>query len=125
MKPLPLAFVVISTVALLIGTIWGLCMAVAMDRTMSPAHGQLNLVGWVTGAIYGLTYHAVPGAADTGLARLHFIVQLFATAAMPAGMALAISGAGEMLAGIGAAAALISATLFLVNVLTNGCRLGA
>jgi hypothetical protein len=32
----------------------GILMAIAQDFTLAPAHAHLNLLGWVTMALYGL-----------------------------------------------------------------------
>jgi hypothetical protein len=41
----------------------GIFMGLAQDFTLAPAHAHLNLLGWVTMALYGL-YHR--GAGRTG-----------------------------------------------------------
>jgi hypothetical protein len=50
----------------------GLYMAASGSHTMHPVHAHLNLLGWVTLALFGLFYRAFPAAADTGLAKAHF-----------------------------------------------------
>jgi hypothetical protein len=45
------------------GMALGIIMGISQDFTLAPAHAHLNLLGWVTMAIYGL-YHR--GAGRTG-----------------------------------------------------------
>jgi hypothetical protein len=45
------------------GMALGIVMGISQDFTLAPAHAHLNLLGWVTMAIYGL-YHR--GAGRTG-----------------------------------------------------------
>lgn len=40
----------------LLGMALGISMGISQDFTLAPAHAHLNLLGWVTLAIYGL-YH--------------------------------------------------------------------
>ncbi|MCU0829105.1 MAG: hypothetical protein MUE52_17350 [Tabrizicola sp.] len=47
----------------LCGMMLGLAMGISQDFTLAPAHAHLNLLGWVTMAIYGL-YHR--GIGRTG-----------------------------------------------------------
>lgn len=54
------------------GMMLGIGMGIAHDFRLVPVHVHLNLLGWVTFAIYGLTYHALPEAAQQGLARVQF-----------------------------------------------------
>jgi hypothetical protein len=54
------------------GVAFGLYMAASHDYTMRPVHVHLNLLGWVSIAMFGLFYRVVPEAASTKLARAHF-----------------------------------------------------
>jgi hypothetical protein len=50
----------------------GLHMAASHDHGMMPVHAHLNLLGWVSLSLFGLYYRALPEAAATCLARVHF-----------------------------------------------------
>lgn len=52
-----------AAVCALCGMLLGIIMGLSQDFTLSPAHAHLNLLGWVTMALYGL-YHR--GAGRTG-----------------------------------------------------------
>jgi hypothetical protein len=54
---------VVAALAALGGMALGIFMGIAQDFTLAPAHAHLNLLGWVTMAVYGL-YHR--GAGRTG-----------------------------------------------------------
>ncbi len=54
---------VVAALAALGGMGLGIVMGISQDFTLAPAHAHLNLLGWVTMAIYGL-YHR--GAGRTG-----------------------------------------------------------
>ena len=54
------------------GMAMGIAMGIAHDFRLAPVHVHLNLLGWVTFAIYGLTYRAIPAAAEQVLARVQF-----------------------------------------------------
>ncbi|WP_207540889.1 hypothetical protein [Sabulicella rubraurantiaca] len=56
------------------GMMLGIGMGIAQNFLLTPVHVHLNLLGWVTFAIYGLTYHALPEAAKLGLARVQFLL---------------------------------------------------
>ncbi len=65
-------FLRLAVLYLLVGVSLGLYMAASHDHTMHPVHAHLNLLGWVTMALFGLYYRSVPEAARTTLARVHF-----------------------------------------------------
>jgi cbb3-type cytochrome oxidase subunit 1 len=50
----------------------GIAMGISEDHSQMPAHAHLNLVGWVSMAIYALVYRQWPAAAQSKLALIHF-----------------------------------------------------
>ncbi len=114
MRGLSFAFLLCGTVAVLIGMAWGIQMAATGDHGLSPAHAHLNLLGWVTFAIYGFYYHLVPTASASRLAWVHFGLALLGLVLIVPGIAMAVSGSGETLAKVGALVTLLSALVFLV-----------
>lgn len=46
----------LAPVAALGGMVLGIRMGISQDFTLAPAHAHLNLLGWVTLALYGLYY---------------------------------------------------------------------
>lgn len=54
------------------GVSLGIFMAASQDHSMFPVHAHLNLLGWVTLSLFGLYYRALPSAATSRLAKVHF-----------------------------------------------------
>ena len=52
----------------------GLFMAASHDHSQKVAHAHAVLIGWASMAIYALFYRAWPRAAESRLARWHFLV---------------------------------------------------
>lgn len=102
----------------LAGMGFGIVMAASHDHTLSPAHAHLNLLGWVTMAIYGLYYHAVPAAADSRLARIQVAVATLGVWIMIPGIAIAILGMSEGPAALGSLLTILGMALFVVRVAT-------
>ncbi|AYG93860.1 hypothetical protein D8I30_00685 [Brevundimonas naejangsanensis] len=56
----------------LIGMVLGYWMGSSRDFTASPVHAHINLLGWVSMALYGLFYRILPQAARGRLPQVHF-----------------------------------------------------
>jgi len=106
------AFFLVAIVAGLCGMVWGIQMSASQDHTLSPAHGHLNLLGWVSCSIFAFYYHLVPSSAANPLARLHFGLVVVAVVLLAPGVALAIQGKTELLAKLGSVIMLGSMLLF-------------
>lgn len=61
-----------SVIYILIGISIGIYMAASHNHTLAPAHAHLNLLGYVSMALYALFYRAWPAAATDRLAKWHF-----------------------------------------------------
>ena len=72
MNGLVRSYLLAAVLAASCGMVMGIAMGIAHDFRLAPVHVHLNLLGWVTFAIYGLTYRAIPAAAEQGLARVQF-----------------------------------------------------
>lgn len=70
------AFFAAASVCLLIGMLWGMQMGATENFAMMPAHAHLNLVGWVTMALYGTFYALTPGTLCPRLAWANFGLSL-------------------------------------------------
>ncbi|MEN0072958.1 MAG: hypothetical protein AAGC69_01155 [Paracraurococcus sp.] len=92
MPRLPLLFVTTAAACLLLGTDMGIAMGVAHDFQYAPAHAHLNLLGWASLALMGLTYQAWPAlAAQRGLAVAQYGLSAGAALAFPCGIYLSIA----------------------------------
>jgi cbb3-type cytochrome oxidase subunit 1 len=116
MRGVALWFFVSGVIYVSLGMMFGLWMAVSHDYTLAPMHAHLNLVGWVTMALFGIFYHLVPAAAERPLVKLHFIVATLGVWIMVPGIGLAIMGETEALAAVGSLLTLGSILIFLYTV---------
>jgi hypothetical protein len=71
MPRIALWFFAVAPIYVLIGMGFGIYMGASMDFSLAPAHAHLNLIGWVTMAIYG-TFYALAKDASRLLARITF-----------------------------------------------------
>lgn len=114
----------VAATAALCGMGLGIFMASHQDFTLAPAHAHLNLLGWVSMALYGLWYR---GAEITRprLAWTQAIVATFGfiTMVIALGLLLATGQHGyEAAIGAGAVLTFLGMALFLLQVLTDGRR---
>jgi dolichyl-phosphate-mannose--protein O-mannosyl transferase len=119
MRGIAFSFFFAATIYVTIGMVWGIVMAASGDHTLAPAHAHLNLVGWVTMALFGIYYHLVPAAAEGKMAKLHFALATAGLFILVPGIAMAISGGGEIPAKIGSTLTLLSMVVFAVTVFRN------
>ncbi len=68
------AFFAIGVVYVLAGMLWGMQMGASEDMVMAPAHAHLNLLGWVTMALYGTFYSLTHSTLSPRLAWANLIV---------------------------------------------------
>ena len=120
MKNAPKMFFVAAAVFALFGMVWGIQMSASHDHSLSPAHGHLNLIGFVTMSVFGIYYALTPSAAHRRIAGLHFLLNTATVLVLTPGIALAISGQTEVLAQIGSVLAVLSMLLFGFVVLRYG-----
>lgn len=120
MKGIALWFMMVAVVSALCGMIWGIQMSASHDHTLSPAHGHLNLLGWVSCSIFAFYYHLVPQATQGVPARLHFALATGSLVILAPGISMAIRDQGETLAQAGSMLALVSMVLFGWIVVRTG-----
>ncbi|PVH27652.1 hypothetical protein [Pararhodobacter oceanensis] len=120
MTRLPTLFYATAAICALIGMAWGIQMSASHNHLLAPAHGHLNLIGFVAMAIFGTYYALSPQAAETRLAGAHYALSLAAVVLLVPGIALAITERTEVLAQIGSLVALLAMLLFAYIVLRHG-----
>lgn len=120
MRNIPTLFFATSALFASLGMVWGIQMSATHDHTLSPAHGHLNLIGFVVMAVFGTYYALTPRAASSKTAMGHFVLTLAAVVVLVPGIVLAITEQGELLAKLGSVLSLLSMVLFLVVVLRHG-----
>jgi hypothetical protein len=106
------AFFALGVVYLLCGMGWGMYMGSHEDFVLAPAHAHLNLLGWVTMALYGTFYALTAATLSARLAWINFIVSGLGVLIMIPSLALLLAngndpkfipfiGVGEMLTVLG------------------------
>lgn len=115
------AFLFMGTSVLLVlaGMVWGIIMAASQDFSLAPAHGHLNLVGFVMGSIFAFYFALTPGA-DGSAARALYGLWLVAVVLMAVGISMTITGQGDTLAKVASILGIVSMLLFGWIVLRNG-----
>lgn len=109
-----------ASLSAVIGIAMGVIMGIAGDFTLVPVHAHVNLLGWVTMAIYGL-YHRSAAEADR--------LAVWQVGASAAGVPMMTGGLAGLLLGdhaaflpvtiIGSLLVLSGAVLFLVVVVRD------
>ncbi|MFZ7089741.1 hypothetical protein [Primorskyibacter sp. 2E233] len=122
MKGISLGFLGLGILCALIGMGWGIVMSATADHTLSPAHAHLNLLGWVSYSIFAFYYHAVPEAAQSMLAKVHFALAVSGVVVIVPGIVWAIQQTGETAAKIGSVLTILSMVTFGVVVLKTARR---
>ncbi|MGR3714590.1 MAG: hypothetical protein ACU0A6_15885 [Shimia sp.] len=120
MRNLPTLFFLTAAIFALLGMIWGIQMSATHDHTLSPAHGHLNLIGFVAMSIFGTYYALTPNAASSRLAVVHFAVTTTTVLTLTPGIVLAITEQSESLAQIGSVLAVATMVLFGYIVFRHG-----
>lgn len=67
-------------------------LAASNHHDQGPTHAHLNLLGWVSMAIFGLVYRAFPSLAEGALPKVHFWIMNVGIIGMIAGLFLMFSG---------------------------------
>jgi cbb3-type cytochrome oxidase subunit 1 len=111
-------FLRIAVVYFVVAIALGLYMGITESFTQVPVHAHLNLLGWVSMALFGLIYSAYPAAGQTKLATWHFWIH---NLTLPVFMALLFAmlsgnpGLGPAV-GLVATVTLIGIVLFAFNL---------
>jgi hypothetical protein len=71
-----------AIVLLIIGIGIGIHMSIAGDHRVMGAHAHLNLLGWVTGALFGVYYALHPAKAAGRLPMLQYTIHMIGLAIM-------------------------------------------
>jgi peptidoglycan/LPS O-acetylase OafA/YrhL len=125
MKQISTRFFLTGAIFALAGMAWGIQMSATHNHTLSPAHGHLNLIGFVMMTLFGVYYALSPAAAASRLARLHHAMMVATVLVLVPGIALAIQGTTEVPAQIGSILAVLSMALFVYVVARYGVGAGA
>ncbi|HTK71593.1 MAG TPA: hypothetical protein VL331_03745 [Croceibacterium sp.] len=117
MKRIDLYFLLLATILLICGAVLGIVMGMQENFQLTPVHAHLNLAGWASLALFGLTYRAYPQLAATRLAGLHFVVSATGSVLLPIGIGLAVLRNAPALAIVASILWLLGVLLFLAQLI--------
>ena len=117
MKRIDVYFLLLATVLLICGAVLGIVMGAQENFELTPVHAHLNLAGWASLALFGLTYRAYPQLATTRLAGLHFIISATGSVLLPIGIGLAVLRNSPGLAIVASILWLLGVLLFLAQLI--------
>jgi hypothetical protein len=118
MKRVDSYFLLLATVLLLIGAGLGIKMGATEDFQLSPVHAHINLVGWASLALFGLTYRCYPQLAARRLAMFHLILSGTSSVLLPIGIGLAVLRNAPALAILASFLFVGGVLIFLVQVVS-------
>ncbi|MBD0380494.1 cytochrome-c oxidase [Paenibacillus sedimenti] len=113
------AYLKVAVVYLTLGVLLGLTMGIVQDFRLASVHAHINLLGWVSMAVFGLIYHFYPAAADTKLAKTQFWLHNIGLPLMQGALAIEIlTGASALIPIViaGSLLIIIGVILFAINV---------
>lgn len=116
MKRIDVYFLLLATILLICGAVLGIVMGAQENFQLTPVHAHLNLAGWASLALFGLTYRAYPQLADTRLAGLHFVVSATGSVLLPIGIGFAVLRNQPTLAIVASMLWLLGVLLFLAQL---------
>ena len=111
-------FLRIAVIYFVVAVALGLYMGIIENFTQVPVHAHLNLLGWVSMALFGLIYNAHPAAGQTTLARWHFWIHNVTLPVFMAALFLMLGGnsAVAVVVEITATVMVFAVVLFAVNL---------
>lgn len=119
MRSIDRAFFTLAVLMGLAGMLLGIQMGMAHDFQLVPVHAHINLVGWVSLALFGIGYR-LGFAKAGGLGVLHFWIAAAGAILLPLGIYLATTRQQEAVVIIGSLLTVASMLLFLINVVRAG-----
>ena len=120
MNSIPKLFFATGALFALLGMIWGIQMSATDDHTLSPAHGHLNLIGFVVMSIFGIYYALTPQAAQSKLAWIQYGLVTLTVLMMAPGIVLAITANEATLAKVSSVMAVVAMAIYGYTILKFG-----
>ncbi|WP_079506106.1 cbb3-type cytochrome c oxidase subunit I [Mesobacillus jeotgali] len=115
-------FLKVAVVYFVIAIILGIIMGIQHDFKLSSVHAHLNLLGWVSMALFGTIYYLFPAAGNSRLASTHFWLHNIGIPVMQGGISLSILTKNEVFTSfaiVGSLVVVLGGILFLINVFKN------
>lgn len=115
-------WLMMAVVYFVIGIGLGIHMGKTSDFVLAPVHAHINLLGWVSMAIFAIIYHIVGNRMLNRLAALHFWLYQIGVPVMLVTLAFYLQGnkALEPVVGVSSIVVGIAVLVFAVNALRNG-----
>ena len=107
-------FILVALIYLMAGEAFGEYMAATQDHSLFPAHAHLNLLGWVTLAIFGVVHHIFPQLGTSRLAIWQFGIAVASVPVMTFGIAYVLLTQNPTFAIIGSLAFEVATVLFVI-----------
>jgi hypothetical protein len=118
------AFFTLGVLCLLTGMVWGMMMGSSENFVLAPAHAHLNLLGWVTMAIYGTFYTLTRDTLSPRLAWANLVLAGLGVVVMIPSLAMYLTGSAAFGPGIavGSVLSFLALLVFGVSVLRELVR---
>jgi len=115
-------WLMMAVVYFVIGIGLGIYMGKTNDFVLAPVHAHINLLGWVSMAIFAIIYHLVGSRMLNRIAALHFWLYQIGVPVMLLTLAFYLQGnkALEPVVGVSSIVVGLAVLLFAVNALRNG-----
>jgi hypothetical protein len=108
----------LAAIYFMIGVALGIYMASTHNYQQIPLHAHINLLGWLSLGLIGVLYRIYPNAAQTWLAKAHFVLHNIGLPIMSVGLFFLMSGNSRIEPVVS-----IGATLVMLGVLCVGINL--
>jgi hypothetical protein len=112
------AFFVTGGLFVLIGMVFGMYMGASQDFRLAPAHAHLNLLGWVTMALYGGFYALTAKTMSRRLAWTNYVLSTLGVVVMIPALAVYLISADKSVVPVMAAGeglTVLSLLVFLIS----------
>ena len=119
MLRIDVSFLLLAVLCLLVGLMMGIGMGVAHDFQFAPVHAHLNLVGFVSLSVFGLTYKLYPALQRSRLALPHLAASGIGALVFPFGIYISISREFPAIAIFGSLIVFGGVLLFAANLIWN------
>jgi len=119
MPRIDVSFLLLAVLCLIVGLVTGIGIGIAHDFQFAPVHAYLNLVGFVSLAIFGLAYKLYPALQRSRFAVPHLAASGVGALVFPFGIWLSISREMPAVAIVGASIVLAGALMFAANFVWN------
>ncbi|MFF2447036.1 cytochrome-c oxidase [Neobacillus sp. NPDC058068] len=109
----------VAAVYFTVGVLMGIMMGIIQDFRFKSIHAHINLLGWVSMALFGIIYHLYPAAAHSKLAKTQFWLHNIGLPVMTGAIVFEVitgSLASLPAAIAGSIAVVVGVILFMINI---------